>query len=85
MFPQAPDGVFVAPYKFWANKTTHRPFFDWAMRRLGLQKMEDWYKIKQSDLNAIGGVGLVRHYYKQSLTLALQVRIKSKKMRKPKF
>jgi hypothetical protein len=48
-----------------------------------VKDLSAWYKVTQTDLSKAGGVGLVRHYYKQSLTRALIVRSSFKKRTRP--
>lgn len=66
------------PKRFWQdnsnnnNNSYHVQFFDWLSPLLNIQSLEDWYRIKPSQVNKYGGRELLQHYYHNSLALALQ-------------
>lgn len=59
------------PHNFWTSITVQREFLDWAGKELGFRKMEDWYGVKRSDLENLGGATLVKYHYNGSVIRAL--------------
>ncbi len=48
-----------------------RQIFDDVARKMGIQKFEDWYKVKVSDLQKFGGYSIIHGYYACSISKAL--------------
>src|SRR5690242_5721862 len=70
---QSSNSTFVTTSKqFWKNRENHRNFFDWSMIQLGYKCMDDRYNVTKLDIVQNGGAGLLRTYYGNSPSLALQ-------------
>lgn len=62
----------LQPRHDWNKFGAHIEFFEYAAKRLNVQKPEDWYQVTRSDIVRIGGVGLISNYYNNSFLKALQ-------------
>ena len=60
------------PKGYWNDLKNQREFFDWMELQLGIQRKEDWYEVKTSDLKSDSGIGTVLQLYKGSLPKALE-------------
>ena len=60
-----------APHGFWQDISNQRAYLDWISQDLKIQKPEDWYSVKTSEVYALGGSGLLGVNYKGSLVNAL--------------
>jgi hypothetical protein len=56
---------------FWNNLKNHRDYFEWLRKELAIQRPQDWYHFKISDLNDTGGRALITRYYANSLAKAV--------------
>src|SRR4051794_7185547 len=61
------------PKGYWKETDHLREFFNWLSTRLGYTAMDDWYNVSQEDIQKNGGVGLLRTYFCDSPTKALQI------------
>jgi hypothetical protein len=43
------------PRNFWSKLDNQRLFFDYAMKQLNLQSMEDWYRVERKKIEELGG------------------------------
>eukprot|EP00011_Vannellida_sp_DIVA3-517-6-12_P001220 CAMPEP_0114609758 /NCGR_PEP_ID=MMETSP0168-20121206/3251_1 /TAXON_ID=95228 ORGANISM="Vannella sp., Strain DIVA3 517/6/12" /NCGR_SAMPLE_ID=MMETSP0168 /ASSEMBLY_ACC=CAM_ASM_000044 /LENGTH=525 /DNA_ID=CAMNT_0001820681 /DNA_START=1 /DNA_END=1578 /DNA_ORIENTATION=+ len=50
----------TVPGTFWESDSNVRQFVLYAQEQLGIRHQEDWYRISQSQLSALGGSGLLR-------------------------
>jgi hypothetical protein len=50
------------PRGYWQNLRTQRKFFDALARQLNIQKQEDWYNVRISDIKQHGGASLLAIY-----------------------
>jgi hypothetical protein len=51
---------------FWKDKKNQREFMDKAAKTLGVQKIEDWYKVSYPTVIKMGGT-FIERYYKSSV------------------
>lgn len=56
------------PYQFWNEMSNHRRYFDWLGKKLGFNKMSDWYGLTTSQLKSNFGSTLLTHYRGQIKT-----------------
>ncbi len=59
-FAQVPQG-------FWKEKEHQVQFFEAVQKQLKVSTLEDWYKVRASQVHALGGKGLLTSYYNDSL------------------
>lgn len=52
----------AAPSGFWNDKKNHRIFLEELGKKLGFANVEDWYKVKKTDITQNGGSKLFRLY-----------------------
>lgn len=55
--------TLLVPIGYWDDLNTHKLFLESESKRLGIKEMEDWYKIKASDLFPNGGRNLMKSFY----------------------
>lgn len=56
------DWLFSQTSKgFWNDPARQTQFFNWAVPKLGISKMEDWYNVSAKQIDEIGGAGLLQH------------------------
>jgi hypothetical protein len=55
LFTQAPQG-------YWDKKENHRAYMDWLATQLNVKEMDDWYKVKRTDVIARKGSRLLSYY-----------------------
>src|SRR5688500_15558951 len=48
------------PPKWWASKENQKIYIEWIGKQLGVQQLDDWYKIKVHEFNNRDGEG---NYY----------------------
>src|SRR5689334_11764989 len=60
------------PSRFWTEGTNHRAFFNWLGKQLGYKELDDWYNVTTEIILKHGGLSLLREYYNNSLSQALQ-------------
>jgi hypothetical protein len=54
---------FVAvPHGYWDDLKNQRKFFDSVYKEFGLQKPEDWWNVKLSDIKKAGGSTVLSKY-----------------------
>lgn len=74
IYPEHPWKVWRfkedVPNGFWADKKNQRDFFDYVKESLNYKDFRDFYNLRGSDIQRLGGGGLLRHY-KKSLFKAL--------------
>lgn len=46
-------------------------YFKWAERQLGISQLEQWYPITKAQVAAVGGAGLIKSKFSDSLSTAL--------------
>jgi hypothetical protein len=63
----------MAQQGFWVNPEHQRDFVVQAQRKLGYERLEDWYRVSQDDLINIGGGSLLLHYGGSPYSLLLSV------------
>jgi hypothetical protein len=63
-----PDTLWL-PWKFqkvprgyWNRKSNRKFFYEWIEDRLGIQRGEEWYEVKNQDIVELGGAGLLQYY-----------------------
>jgi hypothetical protein len=59
------------PEGYWNDLKTQRKYFDRLGRQLGIQSMDDWYKISSIEVKNKGGSKFLKQYYGDSLSKAL--------------
>lgn len=59
------------PANWWGDLEHQREWFSQIGQQLGIQKTEDWYKVRLEDLEKLGGLGLLKRY-NQSVLAALK-------------
>ncbi len=59
------------PIYFWEDEQNHKRYIQWLGRELGVEKMEDWYKVTIQDFYDRRGERFLE-YYENSYTKALQ-------------
>ena len=59
------------PKNYWSDKKNQRIFFDWLANKLQVKSVEDWYKVKPSDIINNGGTVLLCDIYHYSIINAL--------------
>jgi hypothetical protein len=60
------------PTGYWSDPITRRRFFDWLFQELQLQSLDQWYSVPREVVINNGGIGLITHYYSNSLVNALK-------------
>ncbi len=60
------------PQRFWADPANRRAYMRWLGRRLGIERPEQWYGVKQEDFLRNSGGGLLANYYGHSPIAALK-------------
>ena len=58
---------------FWEDIANIRAFFDWLGKDIGISKMEDWYKVRISQIVDRGAGPLLSAHFEDSLVEALQI------------
>lgn len=50
------------PNGFWGETKNQREFFDFAAIQLNIKTLSEWYKIPKSEIERLGGSGLLDHF-----------------------
>ncbi len=61
---------YRVPHGFWSEEGNQREYLDWLAEELGVKTIEDWYRVRNEDVELRNGSGLL-HYYESSLYKAL--------------
>jgi hypothetical protein len=64
-YPTVPNG-------FWKNLENQRRYFDWLGKRIGVENMQDWYKVQKAHFRENSGAGLLASHYNDSIRDALK-------------
>lgn len=59
------------PLRYWEDISNLRSFFDWVGTQLEYKQMEDWYSISLSQIQKLGGKGVMLTHFHDSPTKAL--------------
>ena len=57
----------------WNDSKNQQQYFDFLSKELGIQKLEDWYRIDPSQLIEKGGSSMLKEYFGGSLPKALKL------------
>jgi hypothetical protein len=57
---------------FWNDKANHKLWVKWFEQETNLKDMNEWYKVKMSQLREKGAGGLLQYHYGNSLIKMLQ-------------
>jgi hypothetical protein len=52
----------LVAHGFWDSRANCRKYLDWLAKRLGYQRLDDWYGITYEDFTRTGGQRLVMKY-----------------------
>jgi hypothetical protein len=52
----------TVPHKFWQTMGNQRKYFEWLAEELFIQRFNDWYEIKASNVYSHGGTALLANY-----------------------
>jgi hypothetical protein len=61
----------TVPKGFWLDLQNQKNFFQKISKDLGIQTLDDWYKVSVSEVAALGGKSLLNTHYEGSLIKAL--------------
>jgi hypothetical protein len=56
---------------FWDDEKNQRKFLEWAGKQLKINEMSDWYKVTTKHISELGGGGLLRTRFRDSISLML--------------
>lgn len=54
--------LFFHNHNFWKNLQNQIDFMNYLQKEMKIQKMEDWYNIRKTDIYVRGGFGLLNYY-----------------------
>eukprot|EP01114_Cavostelium_apophysatum_P006968 TRINITY_DN1858_c0_g2_i1.p1 TRINITY_DN1858_c0_g2~~TRINITY_DN1858_c0_g2_i1.p1 ORF type:complete len:606 (-),score=106.11 TRINITY_DN1858_c0_g2_i1:180-1967(-) len=66
-FPELPWVVWRFAHtspsiELWSSQKNRRDYLDYVAQQLRISRWEDWYRVTQSDINAIGGASIIRYF-----------------------
>jgi hypothetical protein len=60
--PWLTQQYMIVPSRYWNDHNKHRAFFDWIADNLNITNYQQWYDITRSDIDELGGQGLLEYY-----------------------